>query len=118
MDVVIPVGIGVVAGIVGVSNLLKWLLRRFEKPTLGILLGLLLGAVIGLWPFQQSVQPLPGDSLHGQILNAAAIADLNVKDWPIVFFEPDLSEIFVALTLIALGFAATQLIDLLGGKMK
>ena len=118
MDVVIPVGFGVVAGIVGVSNLLKWLLQRFEKPTLGALLGLLFGAIIGLWPFQHSIQPQPGDSLRGQLLDAAAIANLDVKDWPIVFFEPSLSEILIAITLIALGFAVTQLIDFISNKLK
>ena len=49
--IVIPVGIGAVLGIVGLSNLLKYLLHHFERPTLGVLLGILLGSVIGLWPF-------------------------------------------------------------------
>jgi len=35
---------GLVIGIVGVSNLLRWLLDRYAKATLGALLGLLLGA--------------------------------------------------------------------------
>jgi len=50
-SIIIPVGIGAVIGIVGLSNLLKVLLRRYEKATLGFLLGLLLGSVLGLWPF-------------------------------------------------------------------
>lgn len=49
--VVVPVGIGAVVGIVGLSNLLKFLLHRYEKVTLGFLLGMLLGSVLGLWPF-------------------------------------------------------------------
>ena len=52
MHVVIPVGLGVVLGIAAVANLLKWLLKRYEQATLGVLFGLLLGAVIGLWPFE------------------------------------------------------------------
>lgn len=51
LKIIIPVGIGVVIGVVGLSNLLKWLLRRWESATLGFLLGLLLGSVLGLWPF-------------------------------------------------------------------
>ncbi len=50
--IVVPVGIGVVVGVVGVSNLLRWLMDRYEAATLGALLGLLLGAVVGLYPFQ------------------------------------------------------------------
>ena len=61
MWVVVPVGIGVVVGVVGVSNAIKWLLDRYAKATLGALLGLLFGAVIGLWPFQMPVEPSIGD---------------------------------------------------------
>jgi hypothetical protein len=53
LAVIIPVGIGAVIGVVGLSNLLKWLLHRHEQVTLGFLLGMLLGSVIGLWPFSQ-----------------------------------------------------------------
>ena len=53
-EILAPVGVGVVVGIVGVANLLRWLLDRMEKPTLGMLLGLLLGSVVGLYPFQGS----------------------------------------------------------------
>lgn len=52
--IVVPVGIGVIVGIAGLSNLLKWLLHRHEKVTLGLLLGILLGSVLGLWPFAQA----------------------------------------------------------------
>ncbi len=51
MRIIIPVGIGAVIGVVGLSNLLKILLHRYEAVTLGFLLGLLLGSVLGLWPF-------------------------------------------------------------------
>ncbi len=52
-----PVGIGAVIGIVGLSNLLKYLLRKHKDATLGVLLGMLLGSVIGLWPFDKAPQP-------------------------------------------------------------
>ena len=49
--IIVPVGIGAVAGVVLLSNVLKLLLRRFQRATIGFLLGMLLGSVIGLWPF-------------------------------------------------------------------
>ena len=55
LSVVVPVGAGALLGIVILSNILKLLLRRFHRPTVGVLLGVLLGSVIGLWPFTQSV---------------------------------------------------------------
>jgi uncharacterized membrane protein len=53
----LPVALGVGLGLVAASNVLRWLLRRFEKPTLGVLLGLLIGAPAGLYPFKEGVSP-------------------------------------------------------------
>lgn len=50
LRVIVPVGIGVILGLVVLANLLKWLLHHHEKPTLAVLQGVLLGSVIGLWP--------------------------------------------------------------------
>jgi putative membrane protein len=57
MAVIVPVGIGAVVGIGLLSNLLRALLERFERPSHGFLLGLLVGSVLGLWPFQGAVHP-------------------------------------------------------------
>ncbi|NNK63968.1 MAG: DUF368 domain-containing protein [Gemmatimonadetes bacterium] len=57
MEVIVPVGIGAVLGIGLLSNLLRALLERFERPSHGFLLGLLVGSVLGLWPFQGPVHP-------------------------------------------------------------
>ncbi len=114
MHVVMPVGIGVAIGIVGVSNLLKWLLDRFEKPTLGILLGLLLGAVVGLYPFQQPVAPQPGFSHHGVELSAAELTELDEKYWPLERFTPGAGQFGGALALVFTGLGATLLIARIG----
>ena len=57
MGVILPVIVGAGLGIALLSNLLKWLLGRFPSTSHGALLGLLLGSVIGLWPFQETVHP-------------------------------------------------------------
>jgi putative membrane protein len=114
MRVVIPLGLGVVAGIVGVSNLLKWLLARFEKATLGALLGLLLGAVVGLWPFQQAEPPLPGDVIKGHTITAENAADFDAEDWPLRRFDPTPQHGAGSLALIGCGLLATTLIGRVG----
>ena len=93
MGVVIPVGIGVVAGVVGVSNLVRFALEHYEKATLGVLLGLLFGSVLGIWPFQD-------------------VAEHGAERW---FYAPSLWQIVGALALIGVGFAITTAIDRLGG---
>lgn len=85
--IVIPVGIGAVLGVVVLSNLLKYLLHHYHRATVGVLLGILLGSVIGLWPFGRA----PGDkALERQEMGALitfaqtwqvpAIADLELPD--------------------------------------
>jgi putative membrane protein len=112
--VVIPLGLGIAAGVVGVSNLLQWLLKRYAKATLGALLGLLLGAVVGLWPFQAPRPPVPGEILKGRIVTEENAADFERDDWQLVSFEPSNREMATTGGLIAAGFGATLLIGRLG----
>jgi hypothetical protein len=108
--VVSPLGLGIAAGVVGVSNLLRWLLERYEKATLGALLGLLLGAVVGLWPFQDSTPPQPGEVIKGREVTAANAASFERKDWPLARFDPGPGQVGAALALIGAGLAGTLLI--------
>jgi len=57
LGVILPTGVGVLLGIGLLSNVLKWLLGRWRGPSHAALLGLLLGAVLGLYPCQDSVHP-------------------------------------------------------------
>jgi putative membrane protein len=115
MGVVIPLGLGIAAGVIGVSNLLRWLLDRYEKATLGALLGLLLGAVVGLWPFQQGRPPEPGDVVKGRVVTAADAVHFDRDDWPVVRFRPSPGQAAASFGLVGLGLAATLLIGRLGG---
>lgn len=114
MQTVVPVGIGVLIGIVGVSNLLKWLLERAEKPTLGILLGLLLGAVVGLYPFQEPVAPESGFEYHGRVVPDHELARVPEEDWPLARFSPSASELGAAAAVIAAGWLLTAAISRVG----
>ncbi len=116
MDVVMPVGIGVVIGIVGVSNGLRWLLARYEKATLGILLGLLLGAVVGLYPFQQAVAPEVGFMEHGHIVPESELAQVPIKDWPVERFEPSPAELTTSALAIVTGLLLTFGISRFGSR--
>lgn len=114
LGVVVPVGLGVVVGVAVVSNILKWLLSRFETQTLGVLLGLLVGAVVGLWPFVRGEKPAVGDVVKGQVLTEASLAQLEPKDYPTRYFEPSGGQIAGALGLVVAGFFATVMVARLG----
>ena len=133
-SVVLPVGLGVLVGVVVVSNLLRWLLHHYEKATLGVLLGLLVGAVVGLWPFQQSVEPSEGDLIKGQEVTfghppgvkwdlvepywyyADSAEPVEAEDLPTGFFTPSGTQVAGSLGLIVLGLGTTLMIDRVQGR--
>ena len=116
LGVIVPVGIGVVVGVVVVSNALRVVLHRWEKATLGVLLGLLLAAPLGLYPFKEGVAPAIGDVIRGEIVTAETIGEIDPKDWPEARFTPNGAQALGAAGLIVLGFGATLGISRLGGR--
>jgi putative membrane protein len=100
LRVFIPVVVGVVIGVVGVSNIVKLCLDRFPRATLGVLMGLLLGAVVGLWPFQEAVRT--------DRLPVAAGEE-------IAYFSPTVLQAAASLGLVVLGFAISAAVCRLGG---
>ncbi len=112
--VVVPVGLGVVLGVVGVSNVLRVLLARYEKATLGVLFGLLLGAVVGLYPFQEARQPRAGDVVKGQVLTEETVGEVDPEDWPAVFVTPSAAQLGGSLGFGLLGLGITVGVSVLG----
>lgn len=114
LSVLVPVGIGVVLGVVVIGNLLRFVLHRYEKATLGVLLGLLIAAPAGLYPFKQGQQPRVGETFEGQVVTEETLPEIDPKDWPETYFSPTPGHIAGSLALIAAGFAATLAIGRLG----
>ncbi len=114
LGVVLPTGIGVLAGIAGVSNVLKWLLQRWEKATLGVLLGLLIGAVVGLWPFVEGVPPELGTTWKGQLVTETFLQELDAEDYPTRSFAPTPLQAAGSVALIGVGLLVTLGVARLG----
>ena len=114
LGVFLPVGLGMLVGIAGVANVLRWLLHAHPKGTLGFLLGLLVGVVVGLWPFQQGVPPQPGNVIRGQVMTPQTVAGVAPEDWPVVSFVPSPRQVGGGALLIALGATATVAVTRIG----
>lgn len=115
ISVMLPVGIGVLVGIVLIGNLLRWLLKEHRNATLGALLGLLLGSTAGLYPFKQGVEPVVGDTIKGQLVDAQNINDFDPEDWKAKAFTPTGTQVAASLLLVAAGFGVTMGIEKIGG---
>jgi len=117
LGVVIPVGIGVVVGIAGVANILRFVLHRYERATLGVLLGLLVAAPAGLYPFREGVKPQIGDVIKGETLTTQELVeDVKPKDWQQRTFTPGAMHLGGSFGLILLGLGSTLAIDWVGRR--
>lgn len=112
----LPVAIGVALGLGGVSLLLKHLLTRYPKFIFGLLLGIIVGALIGLWPFGRYVPPEIGEAIRGVTVTAESRATIPADDWRVEFYAPTTKEVFLALGLILAGFVAAILLAKLEPK--
>lgn len=117
LTVMLPVGLGVIIGVALVSNLVKWLLSKHEKATLGLLIGLLLGSVVGLFPFQRITEPIAGETvIKGKLVTEENFEEFKKKDWPTEFFTPSGLQIGKSLGLVGLGLAITLGVARIGGS--
>ncbi|MCY4659665.1 MAG: DUF368 domain-containing protein [Acidobacteria bacterium] len=115
LHVLVPVALGVVAGVAVVSNLVRLLLAARRRATLGFLLGLLLGAVIGLWPFTEPVRPRVGDVVRGQaILSPAMVEKIDPADYRRERTLPSAGQAGGAALLALAGFGASWSVSRLG----
>ncbi len=105
--VVIPVGVGLVLGIAAMSNVLKYLLRSHRAATFGVLLGLLAGVVVGLWPFQEGHLPEIGSIVKGEVVTEDRMALIDPEDWPVRRFTPTVPQALTSLVLILVGAGIT-----------
>lgn len=92
--ILLPFGVGVVAGVGLLSNAIRSALERAPRVTHALLLGLLVGSVVGLWPFQKPEHRFlvydQGLAAVTDLLGGAATSVVNDK------YELDLSEELVA----------------------
>jgi putative membrane protein len=65
LSILIPFGLGCIAGLIAFAHLLSYIIKKFKNPTTAILTGFVAGSLIFVWPWKTAVFAL--DSM-GQIL--------------------------------------------------
>lgn len=106
LEILIPVGMGAVVGLIAFSHVLSWVFKRFRDQTIGLLTGFIFGSVSILWPWQKMIY----------MTNAAGELILK-KGEPIVikyqrFFPDSLNgEVFLAIGVALLGIISIWAIE-------
>lgn len=90
LAIIAPVGVGAALGVALLSNVLKACLTRFSGPSHALLLGLLIGSVLGLWPFQRLVHPELADRATRKTV--AAVIEGRAFEDALADYEPALAE--------------------------
>lgn len=54
-DILFPVGIGIVFGLVGFSHLLSWVFKKYRNQTIALLTGFILGSLMIIWPWKETI---------------------------------------------------------------
>jgi len=55
LEILIPVGVGAVGGLIAFSHILSWVFKKYRDQTISLLTGFILGSVSILWPWQKMV---------------------------------------------------------------
>lgn len=55
LSILIPIGIGAVAGLAAFARLLSWIFKKYHDQTLALLTGFIFGSLSILWPWKEAV---------------------------------------------------------------
>jgi len=101
----IPVGIGAVVGLLGLSHLLAWVFRRHHDIAVSLLTGFVAGSLLLIWPWKIELTSsvAVGDEIKTKVIGYE-------WQWPQVS-----GETLLAIVFMALGFLMVWMMERLGG---
>lgn len=102
LEILIPVGLGAVVGLLAFSHILSWVFKRYRDQTISLLTGFILGSLSVLWPWQKLIYM---KDTAGEIILK--------KGEPIVMkYERILPEAFNSEVIFAILFAIAGIISI------
>lgn len=63
IEIIIPVGIGAVIGLIAFSHFLSWLFKKYKNQTLAVLTGFILGSLGVIYPWKIPIEQSFGDQV-------------------------------------------------------
>ena len=91
-DILLPILIGAVSGLIAFSHLLSWIFKKFRDETIASLTGFILGSLIILWPWKQSFDQNGleiATNTFGAFVDKQGIVLSDIKVYSYRHFIPD-----------------------------
>jgi putative membrane protein len=112
LDILLPVLIGIVLGLLAFSHFLSWIFRKFRNITLASLTGFIAGSLILLWPWKDPVFRV--DELGSAVLKTDGTPVIQNYDKYIPeSFSP---EVIIAILLMIAGYLTIWFIEKIAEK--
>ncbi len=106
LEILIPIGLGAVGGLLLFARVLAWVFKRFHDQTLAVMTGFIFGSLAVLWPWKTEIIKAfqDGDALKEKVIGYS-------------YEAPALSgESWIALAIMAAGIAAIIVIEQLASR--
>lgn len=111
IEILLPVVIGAVVGLVAFSHILSWIYKKYKDQTISLLTGFILGSLGILWPWQHEV--FLKDDLGNFILkNGEKVVQTTDTYIP----ESFNTEVIIAIALMIIGIITISLIEKVAGN--
>lgn len=107
LNILVPLGIGCVVGLVGFSQLISWVFKRYRDITIALMTGFVLGSLSIIWPWKK--QLFLTDELGNLVRRSSGEAVVKGYEWQL----PDMvaPETWVAFALIFAGILSLWAIE-------
>jgi putative membrane protein len=106
LNILTPVILGAIAGFLGLSHGISFVLKKFYNSTISLLTGFVVGSLLIIWPWKIPLETIVGRG-----------GELKVVSYSWVFPNLSLTENIFCLILIFLGIFIVWLIEYLGSKI-
>ncbi len=114
MDILIPVFMGIIIGLLSFSHFLSWIFKNFRNMTLASLSGFIAGSLIILWPWKRPVYRI--DELAGVITKPDG--SLLIENYQIYLPDSFSMEVAIAIILMSAGYLTVWMIEKIAEKKK
>lgn len=109
LEILLPMFIGIVAGLIIFSHFLSWLIKKFRDQTLAALVGFIMGSLVILWPWKHEIYRI--DELGNPLISKSG--ELIVQTYERFIPHAFDKEVVIAIILMLAGIFTIWTIEML-----